>query len=97
LLNFIERSSTAQADGLYLESIRPAEKVLNQLKKAGASEIPDRLSLVGTLHSLVGNAYCETDNLANASKHHQHDFLIAEQRLVLTLHAVNCALYYLQE
>ncbi|ELT88712.1 hypothetical protein CAPTEDRAFT_118693, partial [Capitella teleta] len=79
ILTTIHQIQQAQGEGQFLETLRPAEKTLNRLKKAGESEIPDRLKLMGTIHSLIGSAHCETGNLTSASKHHQYDLQIADQ------------------
>ena len=54
--------------------------ILTDLDKYKAEFMADKMGLVATLHSLLGNAYLELNDLNLALKHHLEDLRIGEER-----------------
>ena len=63
----------------YLLVRERVHSILDDLDKYKAEFMADKMGLVATLHSLLGNAYLEINSLDLALKHHSEDLRIGEE------------------
>ena len=56
-----------------------AYRVLQDVAKYKPEYMADKMGLVATLHSLLGNAYLEVNDQGHALQHHKEDLKIGQK------------------
>lgn len=75
----LEKIDEEQAEGKFEESLKRAKKCLRAIENYSDDTINNRAEVVATLHSNIGNAYLELNNLNKAQEAHQKDYEIGEE------------------
>lgn len=56
-----------------------AEELLKIVHGWSEKEVPNKKEVLGSLHSCIGNAFIDLDNMDKALAHHQKDLELAKE------------------
>ena len=55
---------------------------MKTVEESDPASLPNKNDIIANIHSCIGNAFVEMDNLNKALKHHQKDLEMSKKRLV---------------
>jgi len=71
---------SAYVEGRYIECSQRSEVCLQSVTSFEGEPIPNVMSIVGKLHSYIGNSAIESKEYDAALRHHERDLQIGEER-----------------
>jgi hypothetical protein len=71
---------SAYVEGRYIECSQRSEDCLHSVTSFEGEPIPNVMSIVGKLHSYIGNSAIESKEYDTALRHHERDLQIGEER-----------------
>jgi hypothetical protein len=63
-------------------SIKLAQALMKTVEETDPASLPNKNDVIANIHSCIGNAFVEMENLNKALKHHQKDLEMSRKRLV---------------
>ena len=80
LNHFLKNSALASGDAE--RSLKLAQALMKTVDHADPVQLPNKADVLANIHSCIGNAFVEMENLNKALKHHQKDLEMSRKRLV---------------